>query len=856
MTGQVTGTGHTFRRRAGASDARRVISTLAGLSAVLSSAGATSLVLSPVAIAQTEPSDNVDNDWGQSAAQAAADVAAQVEADPRVVAARMRYRRAVAHAAAARRAARVAKEALGAVTLGSGPGLAVPADVAKATRVERRAVAAVLVARRHLATVRAEVARAVQTHHFVRAPYVALPARPTGLTAAPADTQVSVTWPAVPGATSYRIFRDGAQVGSGPASSFADTGLANGTPYSYTIRAINAAGWSPLSDIVDATPAPALPGVPVLTVTPGDGQVTLSWTSSALATSYRIARDGVAVATTTGTSWTATGLLDGTTYAWTVQALVGSLASPPSAPIVCIPVATAPAAPTALVAAAGDRLVTLTWAASPGATSYGVYRNGTKVASPTTTAYVDAALTNGASYSYAVVAFRDNSPASALSTPVSAQPAAPPLAIPTGLTTTPGDARVTLSWSAVPGATSYRVFRDGSQATNRVSTSWTDTGLVNGIAHTYYVVAVGPSSTSPSSATVTATPAAAVVGAPTGLSGTPGNTTVALSWSAVSGATSYVVYRDGTSVGTVATTTFTDTGLTNATTYAYRVTALTAGVESAASATVQVTPDVPAPTVPTGVTATPGDARVVLSWTASANATSYRVYRSGGLLGSPTTTSYTDLGLTNGSAYSYTVVAVNATSPSAASASVIGYPVAPAPAAPTGVTATAGDTQVTLSWSAVANATAYRVYRNGVQIASPTGTGWTDTALTNGATYTYFVTAVNATTQGAASGTVTATPAAAQVNGTFTGATAAIAQGHGTLHVVIVITNSRITSATGTLLTNDGSETRSINAGALPRYDTEAIAASSAAIAKVSGASLTWPAYKTSLQSALTQAGL
>ena len=74
--------------------------------------------------------------------------------------------------------------------------------------------------------------------------------------------------------------------------------------------------------------------------------------------------------------------------------------------------------------------------------------------------------------------------------------------------------------------------------------------------------------------------------------------------------------------------------------------------------------------------------------------------------------------------------------------------------------------------------------------------------------------------------------------------------------MVIVITNSVITSSTGTLLTNDGTETVSINKTAIPQYDTKAVAANSANITSVSHATLTYAAYKSSLQSALTTAGL
>ena len=177
--------------------------------------------------------------------------------------------------------------------------------------------------------------------------------------------------------------------------------------------------------------------------------------------------------------------------------------------------------------------------------------------------------------------------------------------------------------------------------------------------------------------------------APTNVTATAGNGQVGLSWSASSGATSYNVKRSTTNGGpytTIAsptTTSYTDTGLTNGTTYYYVVSAVNTAGESANSSQVSATPQaVPPP--PTNVTATAGNGQVGLSWSASSGATSYNVKRSttnGGpytTIASPTTTSYTDTGLTNGTTYYYVVSAVNTAGESANSSQVSATPTASA----------------------------------------------------------------------------------------------------------------------------------------------------------------------------------
>lgn len=190
-----------------------------------------------------------------------------------------------------------------------------------------------------------------------------------------------------------------------------------------------------------------------------------------------------------------------------------------------------------------------------------------------------------------------------------------------------------------------------------------------------------------------------------------------------------------------------------------------------------------APTAPLSLGSTPGNNQVALSWTVPASnggsaITGYKIYRSlttgtETLLASPagTGTAYTDLTAVNGTTYFYKVSAVNAIGEGALSNETSATPVT-VPTAPLSLVATAGDTQVLLSWSPPASnggsaITAYRIYRSlttGTETlyASPAGTGttYTDVAASNGTTYYYKVLAVNAVGTSALSSEASATPAA------------------------------------------------------------------------------------------------
>jgi DNA/RNA endonuclease G (NUC1)/fibronectin type 3 domain-containing protein len=261
--------------------------------------------------------------------------------------------------------------------------------------------------------------------------------------------------------------------------------------------------------------------------------------------------------------------------------------------------------------------------------------------------------------------------------------------------------------------------------------------------------------------------------APSGVTATPGNAHVQLTWNAVSGATSYNVKRGTTAGGpystinSPSTNSYDDTSAVNGTAYYYVVSAVGAGGEGANSSEVSATPQAE-PTAPAGLTAAAGDSHVSLSWTASPAANTYTVARGtapGGPYGTTfaglVTTSYNDTTAVNGTTYYYVVTATNGFGTSANSNEASATP-APL-VAPTGFAAQVGDATVTLTWNAVAGATTYDVKRSTTAggpyttVGTPSGTTFTDSSVANATSY-YYVVAAFSGSDGPMSAEVGATP--------------------------------------------------------------------------------------------------
>ena len=352
-------------------------------------------------------------------------------------------------------------------------------------------------------------------------------------------------------------------------------------------------------------------------------------------------------------------------------------------------------------------------------------------------------------------------------------PAAPVVKI--GNSATSG--KPVLTWNAVYGATSYRIYRSTSKGSGYsllgtvTATSYTNTGAKAGTTYYYRVKACNDAGLSPYSnvvsgkvKSVTPKPAAPVV--KIGNSASSGKPM--LTWNAVSGATSYKVYRatsqNGTYslLGTVTATSYTNTGAKAGVTYYYKVKAVNSAGESAYSNVVSGKTTVT--TLTMGHSASSGKPQ--LTWKAVSGAASYRVYRATtkngaySVINTTKALTYTNVGAALGTTYYYKVEALNAAGKSMGFSAVAEGKVAPVLAV--GYSSVSGKPQLT--WKAVPGATEYQVYRSAQQnsgykkINTTTATSYVNTGAKANTTYYYKIVAVKGTAVSDFSNIVSARP--------------------------------------------------------------------------------------------------
>jgi len=685
----------------------------------------------------------------------------------------------------------------------------------------------------------------------------------------PGINQLTVNWDECGGAVSYEVYKNTSTERPSEPEIVTDKtdvvirNLENNVIYYVWVRSVNSTGKSDYSPLEAGTPkvpttAPTSPARPILTV--GSRELIVSWQSVELAASYEVwfgTSNNSAQAQKYGgdidgsvTRTVITGLVNETTYYVWIKAknMIGTSGFSYSASTKPSAFAVLPETPILPTVTPGSRTLNISWLKIEGALSYEIWAGVTDNSANAQKYGVDVSSTavtltgfiNDTKY-YLWIKAKNNIGVSGFSPSASGTPSAFAATPPTpqsAPTVIDGSGQLTISWQTVEGAITYEVWvgtaNNSSTATKRgddvSGLSSVITGLSNGTTYYVWIKAKNTVGTSNFSPATSGIPSAflGIPQAPSVPSISIDNRQITVTWAAVEGATAYEVWMGTTNNSASATKNGVDittslsatiSSLTNGTTYYFWIKAKNSYGTSGFSVVASGKPIANATTP----TLSSSNEQLSVTWTAITGAEQYEVFFGTGINPPETAsqtitgTSTTISGLVNGTTYNVWIRGKNTTGTGTMSNAASAKPVGIMGT----VTIVSGNSQITVSWSSVAGADQYEVYRNTTNSipASPSQTVSTTTSkisnLTNGTTYYIWVKPKNANGTGNASsvqngkplgtpGTPSLTPGLNQLQVTWTAVAGAdeyeVYYGLGTPTTLYVTTTS--TTATISGLTN------------------------------------------------------
>ncbi len=540
----------------------------------------------------------------------------------------------------------------------------------------------------------------------------------TNVSALSDTTSITLMWDAVSCADSYSILLDGSSVVDNITdTSYTITGLSSNSQHSYCIKAVNAGGESNWSSPISISTLIAPPATPVnVDATASTTEITLVWEAVPGADSYSIELDGSSVVDNiTDTSYSVTGLTSNTQHSYRVKAVNAAGGSDWSSPMSISTLIAPPATPVNVNATASTTEITLVWDAVSGANSYSIELDGSSIVNNITdTTYTVTGLTSNTEHSYRIKAV-NTADESEWSSPVSISTLIAPPATPVNVDVEATTTEITLIWDAVSGADSYSIELDGSSVVNNITTtSYSVKELTSGTKHSYRIKAVNAGGDSDWSSPISISTLIAPPATPVNAAASPTTTKITLVWDEVSGADSYSIELDGSSVvNNITDHSYTITGLTSGTEHSYRIKAVNAGGDSDWSSPITSTTLLLAVPSYLGTTSISPSA-ISLGWSIIQEADSYSVELDGAsVVTNITDNSYVFTGLTPDSEHNFRVKAVNASGESEWSTSISSKTMPAVLDTPTDIHVSSGNNYINTYWDNVPSASQYIIEFDG-----------------------------------------------------------------------------------------------------------------------------------------------
>ena len=616
----------------------------------------------------------------------------------------------------------------------------------------------------------------------------ALPGTVKLKSAANAYGGIKVSWEPVANAVQYRVYRKDIEAGFGweqlkttTETSWLDQSVGEGNRYLYTVRAENTLG---LGGYNKTGMGDTYIQAPSVKASVAENGIKVKWGKKPLSTGYEVYRSEyvngkwsgwtkIATITSNKSTYTDTKIKPGTTYRYTVRNVLDANIKSgfkATSGVVFLK------APTVKIANAATG-VKVSWSKVAGAKNYVIYRAeyrngawsdwGAVNVVGEVNSYVDKTAKTNTKYVYTVLAVNGDSVSTYKESPEMVYIAAPTVKIANASN------GIKVSWNKISGATGYTIYRSeyangkwsgwknmGTAKADK--SSWTDKSVKSGVAYKYKVRTVknklASSYKASSAIRFLSVPTVKIANASDG---------VKVSWNKISGAKNYIVYRSEYTaktkswsklkkIGTVgAVTSYVDKTAKSGVQYKYTVKA----VNGKSNSTYKLSAQLLYLAAPTTKISNASNG-IKVSWSKSAGAKSYAVYRSqydtknkkwsswsSVATAKSDKTSWTDKKAKAGVTYRYAVCPVNGkiTSAKKATAGLVRLQ------QPTVKVANVNE-GVKLSWNKISGAKSYTPYRSELvdgkwtsweKLGSVKSCSFVDKTVVDGATYRYMVRAVN-----------------------------------------------------------------------------------------------------------------
>ena len=563
---------------------------------------------------------------------------------------------------------------------------------------------------------------------------------PVGITAVSRDTGIILRWNEVDGAESYDVELNGAIIASDIAeTSFTHTGLVPETTYQYRIRAKNAGGNSEWSSIIQKTTLPPLPDTPAnISTSAGSTSIIVTWDAITLATGYDIEVDGQIVNAGASTQYVHNGLTPGSIHYYRVRARNEAGKSPWSQLVSVSTIPNPPLVPGNISTTSTDTSITISWDGVEGAQSYILEADGVKIYGLTDTAYVHSGLAPGTAHYYRVKAVNAGGESDwSIMYEAATQEilSGAPVIIIGEIT----ENSIEISWNEIEGAIGYELETDGVVTVMENQTSSVHTGLEAGTLHHYRVRPLFEEETGQWSTIVSAQTL------PGNIDNVEVNATkgsILLTWEAVNGATGYVVEIDGTETDVGAVNRYLHENLLPGTDHVYRVKARNLSGCGTYSQQIHASTLKEISYEPTNILATSEADKIILAWDIVAGASGYQIEIDGETMVDVEGAVYVHEGLLPGTQHLYRIRSVIEDGFSEWSEAFSAFTLPEPPDAPEITDTVVTDSSVTISWTAVSNATAYEVEADGVIVQVGQTTSYLDYGLPAQSQHRYRVRAI------------------------------------------------------------------------------------------------------------------